>query len=248
MSLDARRSLVPLFGLPMTRITAAALLGGVLLLASNASAATITFDELTPGVTLSSQYASQGVLFSPNAFSGSGSSSSGVDWATNTDMTIVSIDTGTLGVDYGALGTPSLVSGNILHLFSNWQYLEDGDPSFLMSLATPASAVSMTFAGLGGALASDTRMFVYSGSSLLGIVAASGAGNDVSQMILSFAAPAITRVAVAPGSFLDWVGVDNIVITPAAIPEPQTVWLLVLGLAGSWYLRRRRQHEEKRHA
>jgi len=233
-------------GLRAQRVVPGVLLGVGVLLASNASALTITFDELTPGVTLNSQYASVGVLFSPNAFSGSGSSSSGVDWATNTDMTIVSIVTGTLGVDYGALGAPSLVSGNILHYFSNWQYEEDGDPSFLMSLAEPASAVSMTFAGLGGALASDTRMFVYSGSSLLGIVAASGAGDDVSQMILSFAAPGITSVAVAPGSFLDWVGVDNIVVTPVA--EPPTVWLALAGLAAAWYLRRRRQLEEKSHA
>ena len=230
------------------RTVPAALLGAGLLLASNAnaSALTINFDELTPGVTLNSQYASEGVLFSPNAFTGIGSSSSGLDWATNTDMTIVSIVTGTLGVDYGALGAPSLVSGNILHNFSNWQYEEDGDPSFLMSLAEPASAVSITFAGLGGALASDTRMFVYSGSSLLGIVAASGAGDDVGQLTLSFAAPAITGVAVAPGSFLDWVGVDNIVISQ--VPEPQTVWLMLSGLAGAWSVRRRRQLEEKSHA
>jgi hypothetical protein len=66
-----------------------ALLGAGLLLAAAASAQTINFDELAVGETLAAQYAGMGVVFSANAFSGTGSSSSGVDWATNTDMTIV---------------------------------------------------------------------------------------------------------------------------------------------------------------
>jgi hypothetical protein len=232
-------------GIQMTRMVHAALLSVALLLATDASGFTINFDDLVPGVTLSTQYASLGVIFSPNAFSGSGSSSSGVDWATNTDMTIVSIVTGTLGVDYGALGSPSLVSANILHHFLNWQHLEDGDPSFLITLAMPASAVSIDFAGIGGAaLAPDTRIFVYAGSSLLGTVAASLPDDNVGQQTLRFSAPGITRIAVAPGSFDDWVGVDNIVITPAAtvpMPEPTVCSLTLLGLAAAWFIRRRRQ-------
>src|SRR4051812_31667113 len=102
----------------MIRTALAALLSAGLLLANDASGITINFDNLTAGVTLSTQYASLGVTFSPNAFSGSGSSSSGMNWATNTDMTIVSIVSPTgLGVEYGALGSPSLVSANILHHF-----------------------------------------------------------------------------------------------------------------------------------
>jgi hypothetical protein len=226
----------------MTRTAHVALLSAGLLLATDASGFTINFDDLAAGATLSTQYASQGVIFSPNAFSGSGSSSSGVDWATNSDMTIVSIDTGTLGVDYGALGSPSLVSANILHNFSNWQYVEDGDPSFLITLAMPASAVSITFAGVGGAaLAPDTRIFAYAGSTLLGTVAASLPDDNVAQLTLSFSAPGITRIAVAPGSFDDWVGVDNIVITPATTPVPTVSSLTLLGLAAAWFISRRRQ-------
>ena len=80
-----------------------------------ASAMIIDFENLTVGTTLSNQYA--GVTFAANAFSGPGSSSSGKPWATNTDMTIVS---SLAGGDVGGLGTPSLVSGHVLHSFSGW--------------------------------------------------------------------------------------------------------------------------------
>jgi hypothetical protein len=224
----------------MTRTAHAALLSAGLLLGTNASGLTINFDGLAPGVTLSTQYAPL-VIFSRNAFSGKGSSSSGLDWATNSDMTIVSIVSGTLGVDYGALGKPSLVHANILHHFSNWQYLEDGDPSFLIELAIPASAVSIDFAGVGGAaLAPDTRMFAYdAGGTLLGMVAALLPNDDVAQLTLSVSAPGITRIKVAPGSFDDWVGVDNLVIS--FVPEPTVCSLIVLGLAAAGFIRRRRE-------
>jgi hypothetical protein len=226
-------------GIQMTRTSHAALLSVGMLLASGVSALTISFDDLAAGTTLSTQYAAMGVTFSPNAFSGSGSSSSGANWATNTDMTVVSLVTGTLGVDYGALGTPSLVSNNILHNFSNWQSIENGDPSFRIDLTTPASAVSVTFAGVGGMTnAPDTRIFAYAGSTLLGSVAGSLADASVGQLTLSFAAPGITRIAVAPGSFNDWVGVDNIVITAAAVPEPGAWILTLLGLAALTVKRR----------
>lgn len=226
----------------MTRTSHTALLSVGLLLATAASGVTINFDDLSAGVTLSTQYAAQGVVFSPNAFSGSGSSSSGSDWATNTDMTIVSIDTGTLGVDYGALGVPSLVSKNILHSFSNWQYLEDGDPSFRMDFSTPASSVSVTFAGVDGAAgAADTRIFAYAGSVLLGSMAGTLPDDNVGQFTLTFAAPSITSIAVAPGSFDDWVGVDNIVFIPAPVPEPGAWMLMLLGLAAAPWARRRLQ-------
>jgi hypothetical protein len=226
----------------MTRTSHAALLSAGLLLTTAASGVAITFEDLAPGVTLSTQYASQGVVFSPNAFSGSGSSSSGSDWATNTDMTIVSIDTGTLGLDYGALGVPSLVINNIVHRFENWQYLEDGDPSFDIDFTVPVSSVSVTFAGIDGAAhAADTRIFVYSGGALLGIVAGSLPDDKVGQLKLNFAAPNITRVAVVPGSFDDWVGVDLLEFVPSPVPEPETWALMLLGLAGGSWARRRLQ-------
>ncbi len=228
-------------GLQMKLSRLSVLLGTGLLLACTAAAQTINFDDLAPGTTLGSQYAGLGVTFAANAFSGPGSSSSGVSWATNTDMTIVSIDTGVLGVDFGALGVPSLVSKNILQHFLNWETLEDGDPSFNILLANPAQAVSVTFAGVGGqAAAPDTRIFVYAGSTLLATRAGSLPDDNVGQLTLSYVGTGITRVAVAPGSFDDWVGVDNIVITPAAVvPEPEAWALTLLGLAAIAWSRRR---------
>jgi len=227
----------------MKRTRSSVLLGTGLLLSCAIGAQTINFDDLAPGATLGAQYAGLGVTFTANAFSGAGSSSSGMTWATNTDMTIVSIDSGELGVDFGALGVPSLVSKNILHHFLNWETVEDGDASFNINLANPATSVSVTFAGIGGqSAAPDTRIFVYAGSTLLATRAGSLPNDDVGQLTLSFTGSGITRIAVAPGSFDDWVGVDNIVITPAvAIPEPETWALTLLGLA-TFVSSRRRRH------
>lgn len=227
----------------MKRAHPFALLGAGLLVAAAASAQTINFDDLAAGATLAGQYAGMGVSFSANAFSGPGSSSSGLDWATNTDMTIVSIDAGELGLDFGALGVPSLVSGNILHHFDNWQLLEDGDASFSINLSNPAASVSVTFAGIGGmSVAPDTRIFAYAGSTLLGTKAGSLPNDQVGQLTLTFAGTGITRIAVAPGSFDDWVGVDQIVIRQTAvIPEPEVWSLTLLGLAAIAWARRRRQ-------
>jgi len=225
----------------MKRTRSSVLLGTGLLLACVAGAQTINFDDLAPGATLGAQYAGLGVTFTANAFSGAGSSSSGMTWATNTDMTIVSIDSGELGVDFGALGVPSLVSHNILHHFLNWETLEDGDASFRIDLANPASAVSITFAGIGGQPnAPDTRIFVFAGDTVLGTVSGSLPDDNVGQLTLSFSGAGITDIVVAPGSFDDWVGVDNIVITPTAIPEPETWSLTLLGLATLAWTRRRR--------
>jgi hypothetical protein len=191
------------------------------------SAVTITFDDLAPGSTLGNPYAALGVTFSPNAFSGAGSSTSGQPWATNTDMTIVSAG-GVADVDVGILGAPSLVSGNVLRRYTNW-FGENGDPSFLITFTTPVTSVSLDFASLGSD-PGDTRLFIYNGTTLLTTLAAPvPATPGVSQARLSFAAASITSVAVAPGSYLDWVAVDNLVFAP--VPETSTYALMALGLA-----------------
>ncbi|MBC7941112.1 MAG: PEP-CTERM sorting domain-containing protein [Chitinophagaceae bacterium] len=206
---------------------------GLLLAASQASAVVITFEDLAPGAILSNQYAALGAIFSPNVFTGPGSSTSGEEWASNTDMTIVS----STGPDVGGLGTPvGVVSGNILRSFDGW-LSEDGDPSFSISFSTPVSSVSAAFAGVTGA--ADVRLFAYNGATLLGTVAGSSPG----QFVLSFAATSITRVNIAPGSFDDWVGVDNINFVP--VPEPGTYGLMALGLGVVGWARlraARRQH------
>jgi hypothetical protein len=191
-----------------------------LMLATQAQAVTINFDGLAVGTVLSNQYA--GVTFSPNAFSGPGSSTSGNPWATNTNMTIVD----STGSDVGGLGTPLLVSGNLLRSFAGW-LTENGDPSFKISFAAPINTFSATFAGV--AAAGDVTMWLYNGATQIGVV--SGPALATGQFVLSFASASITSVAIRPGSFNDWVGVDNINYTPAAVvPEISTYAMMLLGM------------------
>jgi len=211
----------------------ALLVSSALLAASSAQATTLTFEDLSVGTTLSNQYSGFGVTFSANTFTGAGSSSSGEAWAANTDMTIVS----STGSDVGGLGTPAgTVSGNILRSFAGW-LSEDGDPSFLMTFSTPISSISAAFAGVS--TAADVRLFAYDGATLLGTVAGSSSG----QFVLSFSSASITSVAIAPGSFNDWVGVDN--ITFQSVPEPSSMALMsligIIGYVGRRSLQRRSQ-------
>ena len=201
---------------------------GLLLAAGQASAATITFEDLAEGATLSNQYAGIGAIFSANAFTGAGGPNG--NWATNSDMTITSSVTG----DVGGLGTPTgAVSGNVLHAFGNivangW-LSEDGDPSFLITFTTPVSFISAAFAGVF--TPADVHLVAYNGATLLAnIVSLLPAGTN-SQYVLSYSAPMITSVAITPGSFNDWVAVDNITFTPAAaVPEVSTYAMMAMGM------------------
>jgi len=203
-------------------LTAAFLLAGI-----DAAATTLTFDDLALGTKLSTQYA--GVVFAPNAFPGT-SSPSGA-WATNTDMTIVSAS----GGDVGALGAPSLVSGNVLRSFAAWLD-ENGEPSFRVSFVTAIDSFSADFAGVS--TPADVRLFLYNGNTLLSTVTGSSTG----QFTLAYAAPRITSVIVTPGDSLDYVAVDNIRYQAAvtAIPEPSTWEMAALGaFVLTWASRRK---------
>lgn len=197
----------------------------------------INFDNLAEGTILSNQYASLGVTFTPNAFSGAGSSTSGASWATNTGMRVTA-------TDLGGLGTPSLVSGNVLRAFGNiytsddW-FDENGDPSFFINFTNAVTSFSLDFAGV--ATPADTRIFAYNGNTLLGVVAGTV---TTGQFTLSYNAPSITRVAVAPGSFDDWVGVDNLRFTRATavgVPEPAAWAMMIVGMGAVGFTMRRRQ-------
>jgi PEP-CTERM motif len=200
---------------------------GLFLAAGQASAETITFETLAVGTTLSNQFA--GVTFAPSPFSGPGSSTSGEDWASNTDMTIVD----SAGADVGGLGVPSLVSGNILRSFAGWLN-EDGDPSFRISFAAPINSFAATFAGV--TTGADVTMWAFNGATQVGLIS----GITTGQFTLSLASANITSVIIRPGSFNDWVGVDNITFTPAAVvPEASTYAMMGLGLALLAFKRRK---------
>lgn len=201
---------------PLAIVAATALLSS----AGQANAVTLSFDTLAVGTVLTNQYSALGATFSANVFTGPGSSSTGSAWASNTDMTIVS----STGTDVGGLGAPSLVSGNLLRSFAGW-LTENGDPSFRVNFTTPVNSFSATFAGVS--TAADVTLYAYNGASLLGSVSGTSAG----QFVLSFAAASITAVAVRPGSFNDWVGVDNITFAPLPVPEPGTWVLMAVGLS-----------------
>ena len=174
------------------------------LAATQAQAITINFDDLAPGTTLSNQYAALGVVFSANAFSGAGTSSSGERWATNTDMTVVSL----AGIDVSGVGSPSLVGGNVLRSVNGWLN-EDGDASVLMSFSTPMTSVSVTFAGVG--TPADVRLLTAGGQVL-------AAGSTMGQFVLTYSSStAFSSIAMTPGSFTDWVAVDSTTVTP--VPE-----------------------------
>ncbi len=205
---------------------------GLLMAATQASAVTITFEDLAEGTTLSNQYAALGVIFSPNAFSGPNVNSSPEPWATNTDMTVTTNPT-------SIFGTPALVSGKMLH--SNVRHFEEnGDPSMLLTFSTPINFFSADFGSILSSASSDTQIVAFNGNTILGTVVAPTCATSVCQVTLSFSAANITKVALVPGSFSDFVAVDNIVFTSTApIPEISTYAMMALGM-GLLALRRRR--------
>lgn len=205
----------------------ATLAAGLGLAAAQASAVTINFDNLAAGTTLSTQYAALGAVFTPNAFSGAGTSTSGEPWATNTHMLLAD----STGGNVGSLVPSALISGTVLRSFSGW-LSEDGDASFLVSFSTPVSSFSAAFGNVTDA--ADVTIWAYNGSTLLGSVS----GTQGGEFTLSFSADAITSVAVRPGSYIDYVAVDNISFAP--VPEPGSYLLMGLGLA-AFALRQRRQ-------
>jgi PEP-CTERM motif len=213
-------------------------------MASSHALTTINFDNLSAYTTVSNQYAAQGVIFSPNAFSGAGSSNSGQDWATNTNLEVVPILPNTdPNYDHGLLGNPALASGMILRAYGNFSagwLAEDGDASFLMTFTTPISSISMVMAGVAPIDELQTRIWAYNGNTLLGSVSTQDLSNLTTQQTLSFAAPMITSVAVRPGTYFDYVAVDNISFQQVPIPEPGTWALMALGLVAVAGATRRR--------
>ncbi|MGH7244376.1 MAG: PEP-CTERM sorting domain-containing protein [Phycisphaerales bacterium] len=188
---------------------------------------TINFDTDSSGngiadlTEINTQYNGWGVNFTPNAFSGG-------SWATNTTLHATNSD-------YGAGYNPSL--GNVLHAFDTDWLNEDGDPSFVMSFATGITTFQMDVIGdTGGVDGYETFASFYdAGLNLLGSVSCNGIGGIETISAAGFGTA--YYVAIAPGEYLDWVGIDNITYTEA-VPAPSA--LALLGLGGLVAGRRRR--------
>ena len=179
---------------------------------------TLTFEDLSEGDTLSNQYAAQGVVFSPDPVIASG-----------TDMTVVD----SAGTDVGLLGTPALVSGNIIHSFDGWLG-EGDDANVLATFSTPVSSVSVDFAGMSTSGVTGLRAYDINNIEIGSILLASGTG----QGTATFGSTTdIYSVVITPGEFFDWVGWDNFSYTQVNIPEPTT--LGALAALGAIALRRR---------
>ena len=212
------------------KTTFAVLASGLVLAASQASATTLTFEDLADGATLSTQYAALGAVFTPNAFSGAGGPTG--NWAGNTDMTVTATDT-------GGLGTPLLVSGKVLHAFgtiytgAGW-LSEDGDPSFTITFSSAVNSISAAFAGVS--TPADVHLIAFNGTTQLADITSAV---TTGQFTLSYAAASITRVIITPGSFDDWVGVDNVTYTLAPVPEVSTYAIMGAGLALLAFRRRK---------
>ena len=176
-----------------------------------AGAETISFDELAPGDVVFNQYQNLGVTFQANVFLGPSGSSSRSEWATNSKILVVPVaPVDPKKLDFGELGSPALVTGNILHSFNDWLN-EDGDPNWSITFAQPITSISVDFAGV--TVFADTKLFIYTNGGLAEIVTALPTGAKIGQLTLKSTVPRITRVVIALGTYDDWVGVDNITFT-----------------------------------
>ncbi len=188
-------------------------------------AAVINFDDgaVAVGSTLSNQYAvSKGVTFAPGLGGATGIAVTGLggtDFATNTDMTIVS----SAGSDVGG-GVTAPISGLMLHSFNGW-LSEDNDPAFYMTFASPISAISIDFGGIFNS-ASTRIIAVDASNAAIASVAATTTGTTTLTLTPG---SAVSKIVVTYGDFQDWVGADNINFTSAPVPEPTSAGLFVLG-------------------
>lgn len=190
---------------------------------ASAQTFTIDFNNLTPGMTLSSQYAtSNGVQFVPNAFSGPNDNNTAEPWATNTGLTVsdyVPLDPDRPGY---AVGTPMLFEGNLIRTIDDYLN-EDGDASVLTTFATPITTATVTFVGIvfGESGARDTQLIALdAGNNVLARTRAE-ARDTTNQQNLTVNVPAgFTRLAIVPGNYNDTVGFDNLVYTLATPNVP----------------------------
>jgi hypothetical protein len=194
------------------------------LAAGMASATTYTIDfeadalgnALAELQTIDNEYAAWGVNFVPNVLNPADG------WATNTNMQVTSIDVG---------GGYQASYGKILHTFGGW-LAEDGDPNFGMFFDQPISDLTVRFTGDFDFL---SQVALYDGNGNF-ITSALATGTNALSSV-TFTGLSNSEIAVvAPGWFLDWVGVVDVTYT--FVPAPGAA--AVLGFGALAMTRRRR--------
>lgn len=185
---------------------------------------TISFDAGDPigglgvGSVLSSQYrAATGANFYPGAFGGCGGNPTpNTCWASNTSMSIYATFP-ELVLTPGPGVTSA--SGNGLRSPNEWNF-ESGDPSILVTFDTPVSTFSATFAAITQAqLATVIYAFDTSGNYLTEMRQTDIASGGNQQRLTVSSTTPIGAVAMVPGSYNDFVLIDDIAFTTVGAPQ-----------------------------
>ncbi len=203
--------------------------------AVSASATVITFDNIAVGSTLSTQYASQGVTFAPGGGSYTGvvnPPSTNVGFATNTDLTISNFDPG--------LGEGAPLSGLVLRSDAGF-LMENGDPVFTMTFSAPVASLSLDFGDVKNAFQGSPAIFALQPASNVAVSIALSPDTKNGTATAVGLPVGVTQIIVVPGTSKDFVALDNLNYTFAAVPEPTSVAASLLGLALLGVVLKRRQ-------
>ncbi len=204
--------------------------------AASAHATVVSFDNLAVGTVVSTQYAGEGVTFSPGGGSYTGvvnPPSTNAGFATNTDLTISAFD--------GSLGEGAPLSGMVLRSNANFA-AENGDPVFTLTFSAPVTSLSLDFGDVKNAFQGEAAIFAVEPATneAVSIALAPSAKNGTAT---AAGLPAgVTTIVVVPGTNKDFVAVDNLTFTLAApVPEPTTAATFLVGLGVLGLLLKRRR-------
>lgn len=203
---------------------------GFLLVASAAHAELITFDGLASGTTLSNQYTGVTFAAGTGGLSVPNSTTTIEGFATNTSLTVMPLSIANTATAAAPL------SGGVLHSRAGW-ISENGDPVFTITFANPITAFSLDFGSVDVPRDSVIYAYTATGTSAIASTKAVAAGG-LNQTVSLSNLVGVTRIAVTPGSYGDYVAVDNVRYT-TAVPEPAT--MAALGLGALALVKRRRK-------
>jgi len=141
-------------------------------------------------------------------------------------------------VNVSATGAPASEAGGVLGSnYSGDKYIESepfpGDHTIQITFATPITSVSFDWGTYSDAFYADADGVQYFYSSELLFGTKTGHLNT-----FTFSSP--VTILTFHDSFIGEVGIDNLVVEKAAVPEPMSLLLLGLGLLGIGAVRRKK--------